>query len=663
MFNNPFVECTARDMEYKDVVTYWCQPYEYYAGLNENALSRNTTPIFIEGARGSGKTMILKHLSYFCQRDEYNRDELLQMFAEHGSLGIYYRFKNDFGKLLAALNCSWTIREEIFEEYFQLYYSRELILIFHDLFNVSAISCADAIICDLNKIFSSQCDSFDGFLIYINNRIEKLDSLIRKLKYIRSISDEVSAVVSGMSLITKIFEVMRYHIPEWNNITLLILVDEYENISAFQKRVNTYVKQTDAETGITYRIGMRPEGIVTYSTFVGGEQLQVGRDFLSMQLRVTNPKKFQRFLKIVAEKRLEKTPFFAANNLTKIEKILGMREDWVNEAQQAIKNRPSIVFECLDYSVSDQYTQETLQKYLSFPSNPLIEMQNVLWINRGKTVEETHAAMTAYLNAKHEKKIKQLEGAGRKYYLDFDMKYKYSLLFALLSKCGIKKKYYSFTTFSYLSCGSVNDFLSLCRNTFMEMDQKSYDTLLKGKSIPAEIQDRGARDAASEQLDKIRLCEDSGTEMYTFVMNIGEVFSLYHRNTTIHFPETNQFAFENEAEVEGRDLLKRNLKYMLKWGVIEKKHNKQRISIGRRKGNLYYLNRLLAPIFGISYRTRGGYNFVITTDVFERMLSNSMDATTIISQNKKKKPGKGNTQDRFAQKEALDGQISLFEGK
>lgn len=106
MFNNPFVECTARDMEYKDVVTYWCQPYEYYAGLNENALSRNTTPIFIEGARGSGKTMILKHLSYFCQRDEYNRDELLQMFAEHGSLGIYYRFKNDFGKLLAALNCS-----------------------------------------------------------------------------------------------------------------------------------------------------------------------------------------------------------------------------------------------------------------------------------------------------------------------------------------------------------------------------------------------------------------------------------------------------------------------------------------------------------------------------------------------------------------------------
>lgn len=110
-------------------------------------------------------------------------------------------------------------------------------------------------------------------------------------------------------------------------------------------------------------------------------------------------------------------------------------------------------------------------------------------------------------------------------------------------------------------------------------------------------------------------------------------------------------------------MLKRNLKYMLKWGVIEKKHNKQRISIGRRKGNLYYLNRLLAPIFGISYRTRGGYNFVITTDVFERMLSNSMDATTIISQNKKKKPGKGNTQDRFAQKEALDGQISLFEGK
>ena len=101
---------------------------------------------------------------------------------------------------------------------------------------------------------------------------------------------------------------------------------------------------------------------------------------------------------------------------------------------------------------------------------------------------------------------------------------------------------------------------------------------------------------------------------------------------------------------------------MLKWGVIEKKHNAQGISIGRRRGNLYRLNRMLAPIFSISYRTRGGYNFVVKTDVFEQMLSNSMDASEIIGQNKRK-----TTTDKFKDKKtkqpSIQGQISLFGGE
>ena len=99
---------------------------------------------------------------------------------------------------------------------------------------------------------------------------------------------------------------------------------------------------------------------------------------------------------------------------------------------------------------------------------------------------------------------------------------------------------------------------------------------------------------------------------------------------------------------------------MIKWGVIEKKHNLQRISIGRRKGDLYYLNRLLAPIFGISYRTRGGYNFVIKTNTFEQMLSNSMEASSIISQNKKK--GKQSSDSLLAQ-QTISGQLSFFGGE
>lgn len=163
MSDNPFVECTARDMEYQDVVNYWCQPYDYYFGLDENALMRSITPIFIEGARGSGKTMILKHLSYFCQRSEQMPLEgkaLLSKFKEIGSIGIYYRFKNDFGKLIAALNSDDGTRKAIFEEYYQLYYARELVLVIQNLILSKAIN-SDINTClveALNRLFGKKTE-------------------------------------------------------------------------------------------------------------------------------------------------------------------------------------------------------------------------------------------------------------------------------------------------------------------------------------------------------------------------------------------------------------------------------------------------------------------------------------------------------------------------
>lgn len=95
------------------------------------------------------------------------------------------------------------------------------------------------------------------------------------------------------------------------------------------------------------------------------------------------------------------------------------------------------------------------------------------------------------------------------------------------------------------------------------------------------------------------------------------------------YPETNQFAFENEIEIESRPLLKEVRNSLIKWGVIIKRPRIQSISIGRRKGTLYYLNRMFSPIFGISFRTRGGYNFVMPTALFESLLKESWEPEKI----------------------------------
>ena len=60
------------------------------------------------------------------------------------------------------------------------------------------------------------------------------------------------------------------------------------------------------------------------------------------------------------------------------------------------------------------------------------------------------------------------------------------------------------------------------------------------------------------------------------------------------------------------------------------------MSIGTKKGNLFHINRIYTPVFNISYRTRGGYNFVIRNDLFSKMISKACESKEIFVFNAKK---------------------------
>ena len=190
----------------------------------------------------------------------------------------------------------------------------------------------------------------------------------------------------------------------------------------------------------------------------------------------------------------------------------------------------------------------------------------------------------------------------------------------LCGLCKVSKSYYSFNTFAYLSTGVVNDFISLCRNTFYHLDNMDLEDLLEGKTISVRIQTKGAEDTANEQLNQIQVTDEFGSEMYNFAMNIGYEFEIMHKDIQSKYPETTQFAFENEAEIDADKRIKAIKDCMIKWGVIQKKSRRQRISIGMKKGNLYNLNKIFMPIFNMSYRTRGGFNYVLKKSMFESLL-------------------------------------------
>lgn len=629
IYDNPFSQCTARDMSYDDVLAYWCSPFSSYNNLNEHELFSSKTPIFIEGARGSGKTMILKYLSYYCQKDyaiKDNQQDLFSYFEKAGSLGIYLRYKEDFVNMFSSLSCNNELKDMLFTYYFELLVSREVIQVVNDLFESSQkpnLTQEQSLIQSFSSYFTKEFVTLGQVVEFINAQILDLDLWVKNSRYYENSEEDLIHKIRR-GLIHFIISSIRNKISSFHDMLFIIIIDEYENAQAYQRNINTYIKKVDSTEKITFRIGMRIEGISSYDTELGNEFLQVDRDFLLKRLVFKNNTEYKKFLRLISEKRLKSSSFFSTYNVTDIEILLGSREDVVEEALSVVEINPLKHFELLKSKLEASEFKKVLE-LLKCPNNPLIEMLNIIWILRGTSIDETYKQMTDYLMGNYNK--------NSKYKRDYVDKYKYQLVFILLNihkqKQKLKKMYYSFNTFAFLSSGSVNDFISLCRNTFYELDNYYFANIEKQAMIPPVVQTNGAAKTALEQLGKIKANNENGTQMYTFVMNMGNWFTQFHKDPFAKYPETNQFAFENEALVESRPLLKSNLKSMIKWGVLIKKDRIQSISIGRRKGNVYYLNHIFAPIFNISYRIRGGFNPVLSTYLFEQMLFNSLEPKDI----------------------------------
>lgn len=618
-YRNPFIECTARDMSYEEVFRFWCNPFGYYR-LDEKQLFASHTPLFIEGARGSGKTMILKYLSYFCQKEvalDKKEEDVIGYICRKGGIGFYYRYSANFDELINNLLCSEETKRELFCYYYELYLSLEIINVLEDIYINSFIDLKE--MTDLTEkicsIFDVENKNLKDIKQIISNWTSEVDVWIRNYKYYSDSEKNLRNIIHERDMVRRICEYIKMSISVFKNVELLILIDEYENVKFFQNITNTWIRRVDSFSPYSYRIGTRPHGISTYATEFS-EEIRDGRDFVLCPLTCGNISKYKEFIKEVCFRRLNKIEFFHENELTDITKILGVREKFDEEASGIVQNKENDIFDKLHIS-------DNVREYLK-NEQPLMQMMNIVWYLRGKQPEFIQEVQSAYIMGKADKYSKNnVLKEAYKYKLDYSDKYRLQLLCVLCGLYKVSKSYYSFNTFAYLSTGVVNDFISLCRNTFYHLDDIDLDDLITGNSISVKIQTKGAEDTANEQLNQIQVTDEYGSEMYNFAMNIGNVFEKMHKDIKSKYPETTQFAFENEAEIDANKRLKNIKECMIKWGVIQKKIRRQRISIGMKKGTIYNLNKVFIPIFNISYRTRGGYNYIITKSEFELLLGNT----------------------------------------
>lgn len=610
-------------MSYSDVMRFWCSPYECYK-INELDLMSSRTPIIIEGARGSGKTMILKHLSYFCQKESFNHEHILQELANSKYLGIYFRYSADYSSLFDTLNCSKVYRDYLFTNYFHLCVCLELAKIIKDFELQLKAEEKKALFDSISVLCSDDISDATTFMLWLEKNIRQQDELIRKSQYTNIIETQEN---QQNSLLFDVITTMQTSLGALQDTLFIIIIDEYENVGDYQYIINTLLKQMEGHKNYTFRIGVRPEGIRDYRTKISGEFLQDGRDFLKKSLIINSndrSKNYSKFVKSVINRRLSMIPIFNQSN-TSIDDLLGKKENYDWEASYHVKGRKEHFSDVLTDKSSHE--REQIISVVS-DDNPIIEAYYLMRYKRGESLENIQLI-------KEENKVGAKTANTKKYRLDMQDKYKAALLFWLIDKYKANKLYYGFDTYLYLSCGSIYDFIGLCRTAFDELESDYFESFDTVRQISPFIQSKAAKKYAESQMEKVRINHEYGSQMHRFTQNMCSLFKFYHKgDLCIRYPETNQFYIAGDFESSGVN--KEIWRSLIRWGIIIKKTSYQRasLSVGSR-AQLYYVNKSYYPIFGISCRIRGGFNFALTNEIWDDMITHIVDPVTVVKNNNK----------------------------
>ena len=653
-YKNPFSEFDTNVMSSEQISAFFTEPYDSFT-IPESKIINDKSPIIFIGGRGTGKTMLLRQFSYNVQKITPLNNSYLEKVKDTKYIGIYFRIDKPLLQSLSLIGENSTsvhFEEAIFTHFFELTIFKEYLEIIKILERDANIEREDSIYSKIltemvNLLPISRKDSYkniDDLLAFVIDEInyiwdfqsQKAIDIDDSIKF----SPKCNLILQGR-LSDEFCKTNIFHYLGLNNITVLLLIDEFESFSKKQQMVINAAMRYNKNYGVRLRIGMRPYGFKTYDTVNSEDFIKEGRDYSKIEfdnpfVKKQNNQSYFRLIKKISEKRMASVPMFYGKN---IENILGNEENLESEAKDIVGKKDKHI-EVYIKEINKKYNTNLNKELLINirDENPLYEMECLRLLLQGKSIEYVEKAFNDY-------KLKENSEEAKKFSNDYDKKYKLSFVFVL---CSIykqeRKKYYGFNDYCYLSSGIIGSFIELCRRAFDLAYFKDSDSLKQGH-ISSEIQTEAAYEYAYAERSMICRIAKYGKKLDVFINNLGNVFSCIHRDLYLRYPETNMFPDNPNLRMENKELLDA----ACRWSLIIRKPNLQNTSNNNR--DMFMLSRVFSPVFKISYRTRGGLSPI--NELTDEFFSTSFDPDSILKQKKKRKKQTGSNDD--------DSQLKLFD--
>jgi hypothetical protein len=312
-YENPFLLGRAEDFNHN----YSKLAKLFQGSVEWESLQRRTDNVFLEGGRGTGKSMLLRRLTAqtVIAANRLNQPSSTFETVTEDYFGIYVKLTRGYYEQFTAV-------DKIPQAVGELLAQHELNIEVADAF-VEALRwllkerCLPSVegrvallLDDLNRLFpkapaARSLDEFQTTVLKFEQ--DQMHSYYREKAFENPVAYSGSAeqTVTFLRNLSKIF---RNRLFPDREIRLFLLIDEFETLlSIQQKAMNTVIKMRLPD--LTMKIGVRKSGRRTHDTFTAGDPIQDPRDYTEIRLDYDvdslDSKAYANLLKGIAEKRLK----------------------------------------------------------------------------------------------------------------------------------------------------------------------------------------------------------------------------------------------------------------------------------------------------------------------------------------------------------------------
>lgn len=576
---NPFALIRRDYISDEDVARFFVDP-----GGNIVEDMGRFTPLVVTGSRGSGKTMLASKFALDVVLAEQRRLYGQENLDEIDQIGLYFRIDADF---LNSFN-KWdeTLRDtfySLFSQFFDIVVIRKALLALESLGGIGAW-------CDEAKLFRGLFAEFaersmppthEAFADFLEEQLVGIRLYLNNPHRM-----ECPILISANSLMKRLMESLRRD-GRIGGRYFVILVDEYENYAEYQQCIiNTRLKHSRREDGVTYRLFMRNGGLVTRETLAPGQTIEETHDYRRHSLdEELDFNEFASHALRVANRHLEEDPWFKANGYVSVEALFEnfSAEDEARLLVEEGKRKDELAAWVKQHFANDG---AVLLDWMKTEPNPLRRAVAVVLRNQGKTAAEIVATFREGGDKAQQHYHNYSRGAlhwlCRLYHADH-------------------KKYAGLNTVLGLAGNNIRVFLDYCHAIVAEWMAADCLPL----PIPWRLQDQAIHQQARILRENLYSAARSTTEINQFLDRLGRVFETAHTGPRQSEPEINHFALRGEvADGEGRERLNKWLTDAWYEGVLRQLRGNKQKSLHELRGEDWQICPWFAPLFNLSTRRK-----------------------------------------------------------